>query len=369
MKIIIHTMHLSYSIGALLQACALGKTLEKMGNDVKLLNYVPSAFSDITKPMQKPGIGRALISYVLNKKNYEARRLNFLEFKNNFHVPLTKRYTTLDELKNDPPSADVYICGSDQVWNPVITKFDKSYFFNFGDDSVKRISYAASIGQDTVSEETAAFLRDGLKNMDAIGVREDYAVDLVGKLSKNQNVCQNIDPTFLLGKDEWKKKLREVNSSLPEKFILFYPMQESEEGYALLEALKKKTGLKCVAFTGALRKRKNIDIDLKGIGPGEFLDLLDRAEYVLTNSFHGMALSVIYRKKVMIYTKQGQNVRMESLSRLLKLERFLVADAVTLDNMEFDNVWENGYLEIEKLIEEQKENALEYLKKEISADA
>lgn len=256
-----------------------------------------------------------------------------------------------------------------QVWNPAITNFDKSYFLAFGDDSVKRISYAASIGQDTVSEELAAFLKDGLQYMDTIGVREDYAVDLVSKLSENPRICQNIDPTFLLGKDEWKKKSRKVDQNLPERFILFYPMQESKEGYELLSALKKKTGLKCVAFTGALIKRKNVDIDLKGIGPGEFLDLLDRAEYVLTNSFHGMALSVIYRKKVMIYAKQGQNVRMESLSRLLKLESFLVSDADMLSNIDFDNVWEDRYLEIEKLIEEQKDNALEYLKKEISADA
>ena len=171
----------------------------------------------------------------------------FAEFKKAFHPPVTEKYTSDYELKQNPPLFPVYICGSDQVWNPQIVNYSDSYFFTFAPESSVKMSYAASIGLDSLTERQAEFLKSGITNMNYIGVREDTAVSLLNKLLPGVHVCQNIDPTFFLNSDMWRKKAFPVRKKLPEKYILYYPMQITDAGNKILTDLKKRTGLPCIS--------------------------------------------------------------------------------------------------------------------------
>ena len=363
MKILIHTMHTSRSVGASLQSCALGNKLKEMGHEPWLLYFTPDGYCDVLSH-QKTYKG---LKYLLYKHRLMKLNERFAEFKKAFHPPLTEKYTSDNELNRNPPVFPIYICGSDQVWNPRIVNYSESYFFTFAPQNSIKMSYAASIGLDTPTERETEFLKSGIPNMDYVGVREDTAVSLLKEILPDTPVSQNIDPTFFLDAGMWKEKAFPVRKKLPEKYILYYPMQITDDGGRILGELKKRTGLPCVSFTGALRKPKGSDIDLKAIGPGEFLTLCSNADTVLTNSFHGMALSVIFRKKLIIYTKAGQNSRMESLARLLGLNELLTYGFDEYRNKDWKKIWSSCYEGIQDIIDSECAKAAEFLDKGIKS--
>ncbi|HBT86424.1 MAG TPA: hypothetical protein DEB12_11040 [Porphyromonadaceae bacterium] len=363
MKILMHTMHMSTSIGASLQACALGKKLLSIGHSPYLLYYVPPFYSDVLSSNVHCSSFRDVFSYIINGGNREKERLRFVDFKNKCHSPLTNKYTGIDSLLSDVPAFDAYICGSDQVWNPMITHYDMSYFFTFVNNGAKKISYAASIGRDVVSLDIEEYLSTGLSHMDYIGVREDTAVSAIKKILPDMDITQNIDPTFLLDKEEWRTMYSQPQSNLPKRYILYYPIKETELGISLLAEMKRKYALPCVSFSSSFRKAEGVDLNLHGIGPAEFLYLCNNAEMVLTNSFHGFALSVIHKKKVICFTKPHQNTRMESLSRLLNLQDLMISSVGEVKSKKWDNVWSSCYKSIAARIKQEQNRADAYLRK------
>lgn len=359
-------MHLSTSIGASLQACALGKKLLGDGHEPYLLYYAPSFYTDVLVPIVPRLSPRSILSYVLNGRNREKARQSFLCFKTMNHAPLTKKYTSINELYSDTPRFDAYICGSDQVWNSTITHYDMSYFFPFGPSSTKKISYAASIGQDRITEDDRQFLIDGLANMDFIGVREDTAVSVIHSIYPEAEVVQNIDPTFFLDRITWESMSNKPLCELPKRYILYYPINSTELGLELLNEAKQKYRIPCVSFSSSIRDNPGVDMNLHGIGPAEFLYLCNHAELVITNSFHGFAISIIHRKKVMCFTKQNQNSRMESLSRLLNLRALMVNSVNEAKARDWEQIWNSCYESISKRISCEQDKADEYLRRALS---
>lgn len=368
LKILVHTMHMSTSIGASLQACALCKKLFHMGYAPELLYYVPPFYSNVYNKT-RPNVNsiRSFISSIINYKNIEGTRLRFVAFKNQYHPNLYGKFSALDEVSEASLNFDAYICGSDQVWNPYLTRFDMSYFFPFVKNKAPKVSYAASIGRDNITSEHEKFLRQGLSHMNHIGVREDAAVDIIKHLCPDKPVTQNIDPTFLLNKDEWMAMASPLHTVLPHEYILYYPMGKiTAEGTRILLELKKKYALQCASFSSSFRKPAGVDINLCGlVGPGEFLQLCNNAKIILTNSFHGMALALIFRKKLICFGKYGQNSRLESLSRLLNVQKLFLNDANRFITQNWDEIWAECYVNIETVIAKEQHRADEYLRRSI----
>lgn len=360
-------MHMSTSIGAALQSCALGNKLADMGHSPYLLYYAPPHYFDISVRDSHVSSIRSAVSYILNGRYKEDARLRFMDFKSKNHPPITRKYMSLNELSEDSPNFDAYICGSDQVWNPIITHFDKSYFFPFVTNNAPKISYAASIGKDLMTPEIDSYLKDGLPHLDRIGVREDTAVSEIKRLLPGAEVTQNIDPTFLLSREAWRKMSVKPNGKLPEKYVLYYPINETPQGAEIVNEIKNKYSLPCVSFSNSIRKCKGIDINLHSIGPAEFLYLCDHAEYVATNSFHGFSLAIIMRKKVICFTKQGQNTRMESLSRLLNLQKLIVSDIADVRARNWDEIWNNCYIDISDAIVREQSRADMFLREALKS--
>lgn len=368
MNILIHTMHITTSIGASLQACALGKFLTDMGYSPQLLYYVPDRplSNDVSDMTIHCSSLRDWIAYLVNGRRYKRDREAYLSFKTNHHVPLTKKYTTAEELVMDPPAFDAYLCGSDQVWNPNITQFDPSLFFHFVKDNTPKISYAASIGCDDITDMIADYLRDGVRNMTSVSVREDTAVQLLQTLCPEKNIIQNIDPTFLLPSEQWHQMATRPQGKIPEHYVLYYPMGETDQGTEILFAVKEQFKMPCVSFNGSFRKSKGVDVNLTGIGPGEFLYLCEHADAVVTNSFHGFALSINFKKRVVCFKKPGQHTRMESLSRLLHLNDLMVTTLNEYQQKNWEEIWSNCYDEISTKIENEKKRAEKYLREALS---
>lgn len=360
------TIHDTFSIGASLQAYALGKKLKELGHEPCLIAYSPYYFQSIydAKPFGiQENLKNTIRSLFTFRRDADLKR-KFIQFKHTFHPPMSKRYLSRDEIIKDPPIMDAYVCGSDQIWNPEHIMYDDTFFCGFEKRNIPKISYAASIGLDVLNEKDKEFLKLECSQISHIGVREDKAVELLSELGIKAE--QNIDPTLLYKKEEWEKlELPIKRENLPKKYILYYPLSANGFEQELLLALKQETGLPCVVISPSLRGYKNADYQVKNAGPQEYLWLIHNAEIVITNSFHALSFSIIYEKKFVLYPHKTRNSRLESLLRLTGMSNRLVFSIEEFKEKEWDNIWNNGLDFCNDTLTAEREKADNFLRESL----
>ncbi len=327
------TVHQSVNCGASLQAAALYRTVEELGHSPQIINYCPRYFmgymDESNRDARRTPKGR-IKSLLIGKRLVKTAHA-FDDYAVCFYPNETKRFDTPDDLRTASLKYDFYLCGSDQIWNAAHVHFDSSWLFDFvrQDERKKLVSYAASIGNDSPSAEEIAWITNGVWRFSSVGVREDSAVELLESYGVAAYQC--LDPTLLRTREEWKAQAMFPEQDLPEKYIFYYPMEANSLEMDLLDRMKKQLGLPCVALTDSFRKPPLADYQVTGFGPRQFLFLLDNAAAVFTNSFHGLAFSLIFRKPVVSYRHPTRNSRLESLLRSAGLSNFQfdTADAVS----------------------------------------
>lgn len=320
--------------GQLLQCYALQKYLRDRGHDAFLICY------DYTKDINRtPLFFRLLkacnpfllLKYFINKKKY-SKVLNeqkendrhFDEFRKKY-IPFSDcEYASYEDLKQNPPQADVYIVGSDQVWNYWNMRLWRyinplhAYFLDFGTDKTKRLSYAASWGRTELSQEFKKEIVPLLSKFYYIGVREQSGLDLCTQCGREDAewVC---DPTLLLTAEKYRELYKNEEIRKPNnKYLLFYLLNNkfAFDKQKVYDFAKSK-GLEVVYITGngMLDEYKKYFATIP-----EWLYLVDNAEYVVTNSFHCGVFSTIFNKKFGIVplcgSDGGMNARFESLFEL-----------------------------------------------------
>lgn len=296
MNIALLTLWHEYNYGAELQAYATIKVLQNMGHHVEMIDI---RLSDGGRPSVVGRISQ-IIEYISPAKR------KFERFWNK-HIPRTRRYKSVRELQENPPIADVYMVGSDQVWNPEITKsFSNLYFLDFGDDSVKRVSYASSFG---VSEWKFPELKENatkmLSRFDFITCREQSGVKLL-KDTFGVDSINVVDPTLLLGDYQSFIKQRTKKHNL-----VCYPLGHDPE---LLEQSRKLADQLNMNFIDNFNAKKvcsRIVWDRNSIE--QWITNIANAEFVVTRSFHGMLFSVMHHKQfAVIAGKKGRGVRLQN---------------------------------------------------------
>ncbi len=332
------TFHKANNYGAMLQAYALQKVLSQNYN-TKILNYDNKFISNGYKLFQKGNRGiknkcvQLIKDFVNLKKNY-VRSKNFDKFRKKFL--LTDYYSNSDEVANNYPSADAYITGSDQVWNPKITDgLDSVYTLNFGNNDFKKISYAASSGDNDSITKYEDELINSLKKFDNISVREASLQKLLTtKLPTGVSLV--LDPTLLIKKEEWEE-LATDKRLIKEKYIFVYCGDEPDYFYNTVNELSKRTGYLIVHFG-----RRDLKNKFKGrkkscyeAGPQEFVNLVKNAEYVVTVSFHATAFAVMLNRKMFIILNRFPD-RLKTLLNLLEL-----SDRIISNDNDFEKVYTN----------------------------
>lgn len=340
------TFHFPYNCGAVLQCFALQTVLEQKNCTAQVINYVPWYHRNRYTPFKNPfqfaaqwsekttgakkvikwlkGFARAIYSW-RHFPNFLLREKACYGFVNH-RLHLTRKYRTLEQLATMPPQADLYVTGSDQLWNAHITGgFDAAYFLPFGTENTRRISYA--VGADfTEAPDSAETLPKLLERMDAISLRETKCWDAVKAAVKPETpMCVCVDPTLLLPREAYEV-IEEKPQNAPKRFILTY-MMPNRSANAVIAAAKKlseKLGVLAVDVNGnplALNRRIK---DNRICSPGEFLWYIHHADYVLTNSFHGTVFSVIYEKQFVTVPHSNFGNRTSELLQKLRLEERLV---------------------------------------------
>jgi coenzyme F420-reducing hydrogenase beta subunit len=219
-------------------------------------------------------------------KEYTERRRRFEEWFSN-HVKCGREYRNVEELYRDPTRYDVYMVGSDQVWNPRMFTNIKPYFLDFAPTGAKCVSYASSFGVSELSGEVFYKYKKWLKRFAYIGVREKKGEDIVKAMALGIEVKHVVDPTLLLTAEEWKKVEEEVGETGDlngDRYLLLYDLIACEKTTATAKRIADERGLRIVRVGDG------------AYGPGEFLWLFAHAESIVTNSFHGTVFSVLNHK-------------------------------------------------------------------------
>ncbi|MGL6385599.1 polysaccharide pyruvyl transferase family protein [Aeromonas caviae] len=338
MKIGILTQPLHNNYGGLLQAFALQYYLKQCGHDVITINF------GLSKQVRffglKQVIGNIVRKYILRRPMKsifplsDEKKREIGQHTNRFtaeHIRTTQDIYNITELSYIKQyKFDAYIVGSDQVWRPAYSPGMPAFFLSFLDknDNVKRIAYAASFGVDNCDEFSIAQLAEYaslLQRFDAVGVREDSAVELC--LQKFGTQAQHvIDPTLLLDKEVYCKLVEQDRIPRNNGNMMVYVLDKAPEKQEIIQLVANERGL--MPFTvmpGDSEVYPPVTQWLRG-----FMD----AEYVVTDSFHGVAFSIIFNKPFIAIGNRDRGLaRFTSILKLFGLESRLVfsKDDVSID--------------------------------------
>lgn len=328
------TFHMTWSYGACLQAFATLEALKKVGCEAQILNFMnPHERKGNQTPWEliKEGdVKSALISAAKNVL-FKRDKLHERAFKQ-FHssLPRTDRvFTSCKEMGS--VEADTLIVGSDQVWNPFITGgIEPAFYLQFGIAN-RRVSLASSMGSHCFNQEEKAQVSKYLTSFNAISVREAHAVDQIAPLT-NKPVFRCLDPTLLLDRNYWRafsKKPQDFTGD--EKYILVFNLaKRSQKEMNMWKNLSLNTGLPLWRISNNTMKDKVFDRLLLGMTPEEFVWLIDHAQYVITDSFHGTAFSVNMGRPFVAHEPiLGNRSRIVDLLDLIGMQHRLFTDKST----------------------------------------
>lgn len=374
-KIGITTIVRVNNYGAELQAYATQKVLQDLGYDAEIIDYLfykhpRHIATKQSRPLFPMGIKKMMAEFLYphitrikqvfqNNDAQKRREARFDAFHKN-NTRFSEEYRSIEDLFRAKMSYDVYMVGSDQVWNPGIYSSLDPYFLKFVPAGKRKISYASSFGVSELPAVAYDYYRKSLQELDAISVRESHAVDQVKNLS-GKDAYWVVDPTLLIRAEDWRS-VAIAPALVPERYVLLYELTPCPYLKALAEhiaTLKKCSVVRITKDSNSVESKGNI-INMTDAGPSEFLYLFSRAEFVVTNSFHGTAFSANFSRPFFVVApaRKHNNSRQQSLlnllglsDRLLKEGALLPAEAQT--HMDFSVANER--------LEEARKRSLEYL--------
>lgn len=336
------TFHMTWSYGACLQAFATLEALKNVGCKAEILNFInPHERKGNETPFQLIKDGDFKAGLIAAAKNiiFQRAKLHARAFEK-FHsrLPRTERvYTSCAQMADI--EADALIVGSDQVWNPFITGgIEPAFFLQFG-KATRRLSLASSLGSHTYNEIEQQEIREYLTKFDAISVREAHAVEQIAPLTEKP-VFRCLDPTLLLDREYWRafsKKPEGFKGN--ERYILVFNLaSRTDKEMELWKRFSIDSGLPLWRLSNNTFKDKVFDRLLLGMTPEEFVWLIDHAQYVITDSFHGTAFSVNMGKPfVAMEPIRGNRARIVDLLNLVGMDnRMLAESACELPSIDLD---------------------------------
>lgn len=343
-KIGIMTFHWAANHGALLQTYALQKSLEELvpGSNVVIVDYKPAKYDWNLKK-------------VINSRNLRVVRENLREvkkeklltpFRNS--IQKTKRYYSVEQLMEQPPECDVFISGSDQIWNEYYTmqgegKPTAAYYLPFGSNAI-RISYAASFGSTSLKPEMQAYILPYLQELDGISVRERTGKEILDQMGiPCQIVC---DPSVLMDREAYCNIAQRAFSG---KYTAKYFLRgESAEAAKVIQYFKKD---------GKVR-------DITLLSMEKWVGAIQHAEFLLTNSFHGMMVALKLHVPFAIFLSEGvlsgMNDRFYTLLDRLGLTNRIVGADTSLVYLKQETInWNHA----DRVMEEYAAESVEFLQK------
>ncbi len=298
--------------GRFLQAYALYTAINELGYDVEIINYYPYAWRNkrrlidkIGTFLKKPDIGEYY--FILKKKYLRKRKKNIVaQSKNNYLLYINKNINyNVNEIKDhlflmeNIDKFDAFVCGSDQIWNPHFScGVDPNYYLSFAPKN-KRIAYAASIGTHNISKDNLDKCVDKILEISYRSVRE-RSTKIMLSTKYNMKIEQVCDPTILMEKKWWDMLAGERN--IKEKYLLMFLFDNNPLPRIFAEKIANLKGLKLICVSEEILDEKKYDM-YYDMGPEYFVSLFKYADYVITQSFHGTVLSLLFNKQFLVFDR------------------------------------------------------------------
>lgn len=299
MKVGILTVHRLPNFGSVLQTYALYQSIRSLGHDCEIIDYIYPNKWHIEKGcfhLGKEPLRRRVAEFL------GFRPRNFLKLMNDFMIStmkMSKRYPTFESIHQDPPVYDIYVSGSDQLWNWKTMYMDTTFMLDFAPNSKPRISFSTSIAQKTIPEEYQEQYRQNLSKYKAISVREKNGQVLLKELfGIDAEIIQ--DPTLLLDGKQWETmgEKAQFKNTIPDSYILCYtlgysfnPTMKMKE---LLDRLQQIYSCPVVMLNNSIKDYTGDVFHFaknQSIGIPEIIWLFSHATVIATSSFHGTAFS------------------------------------------------------------------------------
>lgn len=344
MKVALLTIWHDGNYGAEMQAYATIKALRHLGHNVEMINI---RLSDKNRKSVNGYIGS-----IISRFGPSYRKFNRFWTK---YIPTTKRYRTIEEIQKNPPIADIYMVGSDQVWNPKLTgAFYSLYFLNFGKKHIRKVSYASSFGTDCWNHHIYTdVVKSHLKQFFAISCREANGVNILNEVF-DVKAEMVLDPTLLF--EGYPELIGDISE---QSTLVYYPLSVFPELAKFATKIAEQLGLNAVNANWRKYLYRGIEWDRNSIQ--NWIRDIAQASFVITPSFHGLAFSLIYHRQFAVIVKnKALSNRITNLLNLLGLEDRLFD---TLEELEQSKPWTHpiNYEVVEKKISEMRINSFNYL--------
>lgn len=360
MKASVITMHRIYNYGSVLQTYATQKILEDLGVTCEIVDYISPyrakkpLFFEYPPRLKGKRLKKA-VYYAAKVPSFILKDITFGGFIKKYIHLSKKQYITNEDILKSPPTADVYITGSDQVWNSKYNHgVDKSYYLNFAAPGAKKLAFVSSFGKSKLEKDEADEVKPLLKDYFSISVREDSGVAILSDMGI-ESICL-IDPTLQIDNKDWL--LLSSKRLVKEKYLLLFLLyNEDNDATEYAVKIAKEKGLKVVKLSWEMKKPAGVDKLFTHRKPQDFLSLFANADFVVTNSFHGVAFSVNLNRNFIFVPRSEFNDRIMSLLRKTGLQDRVVQseDQIGISNIPVD------YEPVNFILEDERKIAKEYL--------
>ena len=364
MKIYIITFHDTFNFGATLQCCALSCYLNANNHNVEVINYIPkyiqnkkSALKEFNSMKNRHGLTGKIkaflrgIYYYAHINTIKRRDLRYKVFLNK-NIQITDFVSSISDLDSFKET-DLYICGSDQIWNPVLTggDFDRAFFLEFAKG--RKVAYGVSTGEADLASNGDE-LRKLTSDFEYISVREKKTAEELSSIL-NRNVEVVLDPTLLLDAQDYAGMEMPLDEKGP--YLLFYNVSPAPLATSTALKIANEKGFRIIDISPSPFVRVPGAKKVDDIGPGEFLSYIKNAECVVTNSFHGTVFSIIYRKSFYSIPHKKRSGRVVDLLELTGLSERLITDSDSVSYKSLD------YVSAYESLNEARKKSIDFLQK------
>lgn len=366
------------NFGAELQACATVLTLQGLGYDAEIIDYLyfknpKHKVTDSSKPIAPQSFKAGVINYLkyevaikilygivpLLSSKLRVRNKRFCDFHKH-NTKMSQTYASMDDLYNKCEKYDVYIVGSDQTWNPNTESNLAPYFLQFAPHGAKKVSYASSFGMTYIPKFAEELYKKWLNSFDHISCRESAGVDIVRQLT-GREASLALDPTLLLNREQWMK-IKGSEIRVEDRYVLIYEVRPTAyiQRIAKEYARKNKIPVYRLCLQAVGNKKNDGIINIEDAGPADFVHLFANASLVVTNSFHGTAFACNFGRNfnVVLSRSNKKNSRMTSL-----LDKLELSDRIIWEEDEFPALYAQKY-DVEKtqlLLASERKKSIDYL--------
>ena len=365
-KVDILTLPGYFNYGNRLQNYALQEVINNFSEEVETL-ILPKVsvqssgtFNKIKKVFSYPLSKTVKVATrKLNNKIRTIKYKDILEQRENRSKQFSKKYinekhiNSFDELKQIAKDTDYFVVGSDQVWNPNYIKHQEQYYFLQFVEEEKRIAYAPSFGISEIPEDVKPQYKEWLSSIPYISVREKEGAKIIKQLT-GRDAPVLVDPTLLLTKDEWLK-ISKVHAYKPSsKYLISYFLGKiPTERKTLIKQIAKKYNLKIVSIAD-LKDKKTYIAD-----PSEFIDYINSASLVLTDSYHGTIFSILMETPFFVFERIGGHSMYSRIETLLELTEFFGREEKDIDlNKDILNI---DFSHVKGILEKERKKSFDFL--------